>query len=239
MAVVEGCGFFVGARQHDFGTSAHAEGALVLVEGFGGELHALLEHEFVQLGQDGGIEADIVFYEDDLLHTTFFDVVIEIHFVFNQFDDGEQQIGVSQPAEDVFEVGKVFVLDARCDAVAEGGEYDQGDVLEAMFDAACDVEGVAVVSAGHDDDEVEGVAVEFSPGFGFCAYLRETWGIAQGECGIFVEEFLVYTSIVFEHKGVVGIGNEQHIEYAPRHEIDKRGVFEIELCELLFVEHTR
>ena len=111
-----------------------------------------------------------------MLHTTFFDVVIEIHFVFNQFDDGEQQIGVSQPAEDVFEVGKVFVLDARCDAVAEGGEYDQGDVLEAMFDAACDVEGVAVVSAGHDDDEVEGVAVEFSPGLRFLCLL----GVKRG-----------------------------------------------------------
>ena len=46
-------------------------------------------------------------------------------------------------------------------------------MLEAMFDAASDVEGVAVVSAWHHNDEVEGVAVEFSPGFGFCAYLRE------------------------------------------------------------------
>ena len=227
MAVVERCGFFVGARQHDFGTSAHAEGALVFVEGFGGELHALLQHEFVQLGQDGGIEADVVFYEDDLLHTAFFDVVVEIHFVFNQFDDGEQQIGVSQPAEDVFEVGEVFVLDARCDAVAEGGEYDKGNVLEAMFDAASDVEDVAVVSAWHHNDEVEGVAVEFSPGFGFCAYLREARRIAQGECGIFVEEFLIDAPVVFEHEGIVGIGNEEHIEDTPRHEIDKRGIFEI------------
>ena len=119
------------------------------------------------------------------------------------------------------------MLDARCDTVAEGGEYDKGDVLEAMFDATSDVEGITIIRAGHHNDEIEGVAVEFSPGFGFCAYLREARRIAQGECGIFIEELLVYTSIVFEHEGIVGIGNEEHIEDTPRHEIDKRGIFEI------------
>ena len=227
MAVVERCGFFVGARQHDFGTSAHAEGALVLIEGFRGKLHALLQHEFIQFGQDGGIKTDVVFDKNNLLHATFFDVVIEIHFVFYQLNDRQQQIGVSQPAEDVFKVGEVFVLDASCDAVAEGGENDKGDVLEAMFDAACNVEGVAIVCAWHHNDEIEGVAVEFSPGFSFCAYLREARRIAQGECGIFIEELLIDAPIVFEHEGIVGVGDEEHIEDTPRHEIDKRGIFEI------------
>ena len=227
VAVVEVDGFFVGAGEHDFRTSAHAKGALVFVEGFGGKLHALLQHEFVQLGQNRGIETDIVFDKNNLLHAPFFDVVIEIHLVFNQLDDGEQQIGVSQPTEYVFKVGKVFIFDARGDAVAEGGEHHEGNVLKLMLDASGNVEGVAIVCARHHNDEVERIALQFRPCLSLSAHLREARRIAQGECGIFIEEFLVNASIVFEHEGIVGIGDKEHIEDTPRHEIDKRGIFEI------------
>ena len=103
MRIVERGGFLVGARQSDLGTTAHAQGALVFIEGFGGKLPTLLQHKLVEFGQHGGIETNVVFDEQNELHSTLFDVVIEIHFVLEQLDDGEQQIGVAQPAEHVFE----------------------------------------------------------------------------------------------------------------------------------------
>ena len=100
-------------------------------------------------------------------------------------------------------------------------------MLESMLDTASDVEGVAIVCARHHDDEIKRITMQFCPCLSLCAHLGEARRITQGECGIFVEEFLVYTSVVFEHEGIVGIGDEEHIEDTPRHEIDKRGIFEI------------
>ena len=199
----------------------------MLIEGFGGKLHALLQHEFIQFGQDGGIETDVVFDKNDLLHATFFDVVIEIHFVFYQLNDGQQQIGVSQPTKHVFKIGEIFMLDARGDAVTERGEHNEGDMLESMLDASGDVEGVAIVCARHHDDEIKRIAMQFCPRLSLCAHLREARRIAEREGGIFIEKFLINAPIVFEHEGIVGIGDKEHIKDTPCHKIDKRGIFEI------------
>ena len=238
MCVVERGGFLVGARQSDLRTTAHAQRTLVLVEGFGGKLLTLLQDELIKLGQDGGVEPNVVFDEKDELHSTLFDVVIEVHLVLEQLDDGEEQIGVAQPAEHIFEGRKIFVLDARRDAVAEGGEHNDGDVLVARFDVAGDVEGVAVVRSGHDDDEVERVLPQFAPSLVGGAHLGEARRIAQREGGIFVEEFFVDASVVFEHESIVGVGDEQNIKDTPCHEIDERRIFQIELRKCFFVEHS-
>ena len=81
-------------------------------------------------------------------------------------------------------------------------------MLKLMLDASGNVEGVAIVCARHHNDEVERIALQFRPCLSLSAHLREARRIAQGECGIFIEEFLVYTSIVFEHEGIVGVGND-------------------------------
>ena len=238
MCVVERGGFFVGARQSDLRTTAHAQCALVLVEGFGGKLLTLLQDELIKLGQDGGVEPNVVFDENDELYSTLFDVVIEVHLVLEQLDDGEEQIGVAQPAEHIFEGRKIFVLDARTDAVTEGGEHNDGDVLVARFDVAGDVEGVAVVRSGHDDDEVERILPQFAPSLGGGAHLGEARRIAQREGGIFVEEFFVDAPVVFEHESIVGVGDEQNIKDTPCHEIDERRIFQIELRKCFFVKHS-
>ena len=234
MCVVERGGFLVGARQSDLRTTAHAQGAPVLVEGFGGKLLTLLQDELIKLGQDGGVEPNVVFDENDELHSTLFYVVIEVHFVLEQLDDGEEQIGVAQPAEHIFEGRKIFVLDARTDAVTEGGKHDDGDVLVARFDVAGDVEGVAVVRSGHDDDEVKRILPQFAPSLVGGAHLGEARRIAQREGGIFVEEFFVDAPVVFEHESIVGVGDEQNIKDTPCHEIDERRIFQIELRKCFF-----
>ena len=145
--------------------------------------------------------------------------MLEVHLVFDELDDGQQEFGVAQPAEDVFEDGEVFVLNAACDAVGEGGEYYDGDVGVGCLDVACDVEDVVVFGSGHTDDEVYADAFHLALAFFLVADLDKAGRKAQSELGVFGEDLFVYSTIVFEHEGVVGIGYEQDVEDASLHEV--------------------
>ena len=108
---------FVRACQNNLRTSAHTERTLVFVQGFGGKLLTLLQHELIQVGQDGRIETDGILYQQDHLYTHLFNIVFQVHLVLNQFDDGNQQIGISQPAEYIFKNTQVFVFHSLPDTV--------------------------------------------------------------------------------------------------------------------------
>ena len=61
--IIDGNGFFIISGQYDFGTSTHTQGTLVGVQCFSTELLALLQHKLVEVGQQGGIKPDAVFYQ--------------------------------------------------------------------------------------------------------------------------------------------------------------------------------
>ncbi|CDD51019.1 conserved domain protein [Bacteroides sp. CAG:875] len=157
--VIQVHGFLVRTGQHDFRTTAHAQRTLVLVQGFGGKLLALAEHELVEIGQHGRIEADRIFHEQNHLYANFLDVVLQVHLVLNQFDDGDQQVGISQPAEHVFKNAQVLVFHPFLDAMRKRSQHHQRQMGILPLDVAGNVEGVTIVRTRHADDQVEhGVA---------------------------------------------------------------------------------
>ncbi len=221
-AVEEPC-LFVAAGKDYLRTSAHAQHLELGVECLGGEEEALLEYEFIEVGEDGGVEPDAVFDEEYHLYACG-EVVFEVHLILDKLDDGEQEVGVAEPAEDVFEGTEVFVLHALRDTVGEGCEDDDGDVGELCLDVACDVEDVVVVGTRHTDDEVEAVLTEQGNDIALCGGTEETGRVAQSEFGVFVEYLLIDASVVFKHEGIVGVGYDEDVEDATLHEVDEVGV---------------
>jgi len=155
--------------------------------------------------------------------------VFQIHLVFYQFDDGYQQIGVTQPAEHVLESTQVLVGNAFGDAVAERGQYHYGNLLIQALDVACYVEALVISRSRHADDEVERYSGELGQCLLTGGYLGETWRIAQGKRSIFVEDFFVDASVVFQHESIIRISNQQDVENASRHEVGELRIFKIEL----------
>ena len=151
--------------QHDFWTSTHPESLQLRVERLSGKQETLLEHEIVEARQDGRIESDGVLHKHDHLHSRL-DVVVEIHLVLNEFDDGEEQFCVAQPAEHILKYGKVLILHPLCDAMAEWGEDHNRDFLVFRLDFASDVEHVAASGSRHADDEFKSGAFQFLFRFG-------------------------------------------------------------------------
>ena len=143
------------ARQDYLRPTAHAQGGTVRIERLGSEALALREDIAVERREDRRIEADAVFHQQNHLHTGLLDVVVEVHAVFDELDDGKDKVGVAQPAEHIVEDGHILVLDATGDAVREGGEHHAGDVGELRLDGMRHVEGVVVGRARHADDEVD------------------------------------------------------------------------------------
>ena len=96
------------ACQHNLWPAAHTQSFQLRVQGLGGKLQALLQHELVQIGQDAGVEAHVVLHHQDHLHARLH-VVLQVHLVLDQLDDAEQQLCVAQPAKHVFEGAHVLV----------------------------------------------------------------------------------------------------------------------------------
>ena len=100
-----------------------------------------------------------------------------------------------------------------------------------LLDFTGNVEGIAVVGTRHTDDQVEHGVAQLFPGF-FCREdLRETRGIAQTQVHIFIENLFVNAAVIFQHKRIVGIGNQQYVEYTLCHQVGKLRILEIQLTE--------
>ena len=159
--------------------------------------------------------------------------MVEIHLVLDELDDGHDEVGVAQPAEHVVEAAHVLVLHAPGDAMREGGEHHAGYLGEALLDGAGHGEGIVVGIAGHTDDEVDVGRLQHVLSLLDGRHLGEGGRIAQSELDIFVIDFLLNAAIVLEHKGIVGIGDNEYVVYATPHQVDERHVLKIKVAPLI------
>ena len=124
------------------------------VQCFSGKLQTLLQDELIEIGQQRGIESDAILDYENHLHTCC-QVVLQIHLVLNQFDDGQQKFCVTQPTEHILEHTQVFILHAASDTMRERSKHHNGQSRELSLDASGDVEHIVVGSSWHTDDEVK------------------------------------------------------------------------------------
>ena len=115
----------------------------------------MLQHKLVQAGQDAAVEAYAVFHHQNHLHAGALNIMLQVHLVLNQFDDGKEQFGVAQPAEHVFKCRQIFVLHASGNTVAEGSQHYDWGLRMFFLDGSCNLEYVIVLGGGHTDDEVD------------------------------------------------------------------------------------
>ena len=224
--------FVVGAGEDDLRTAALAQRGIVSGEGFRGEVPALREDVAVQVRQDGGIEADGVLHEQDHLHAHLADVMVDVHLVLHQLDDGQDEVGIAQPAENIVEDAQVLMLDTLRDAVGERCQHHAVDAGELRFHSSRHVESVIVGIARHADDQVDVYRAEYPGGLFGRRDLREGRRIAQPQLHVLVVDLLFHTSVVLEHEGIVGVGNNQDVVDTAHHQIDETDVLQIKIAPL-------
>ena len=161
-------GLLVGSGQHHLGSPALALCGSMGVQRLGGEVLRLRQDVVIQVGQHGGVEPDIVFHQHNHLHTRLLDVVLDVHLVFYELDDAQDEVGVAQPAEHVVEDGHVLVLYALGDAVREGCQHHTRHVGSHHLHVARYGEGVVVGIARHADHQVDVGGLQHAAGLFRC-----------------------------------------------------------------------
>ena len=154
VAVEELDGLLVVTGEHYLGSAAHSQTLLVLVEGLGREDQRLLEQELVDRRQYRRVEPHRVFDQQEHLHADFVDVV-GVFLVFDKLDNGQQQVHVAEPAEDVVDMAQVGVAQTPRHLLREGREHDDGYVGAQGLDSGGALDSLVNVYGGHGDDDVE------------------------------------------------------------------------------------
>ena len=221
------------ARKHHFGASAHSKCGGMAVERLGREAFALSQDVIIEVGKYGAVEAYAVLHKQQHLHIALLNVVVEVHFVLNEFYNRQYQVGISKPAEHVVEYRQVLVLHSFRDAVREWRQHHAMNLGKTSLDVARHRECVVVGIARHTYHKVDIHGAQHLIGFLRRAHLRERRRIAQSQLNVFVVYFLLNTSVVFKHEGVVGIGYDEHVVYASHHKIHERHVFQDKLAVFL------
>ena len=124
------------------------------VQGLGGDPLALNEYVAVEVGQDRAVEAHRVLHEEYHLNAGLLDVVLNVHLVLDELDDGEDKVGIAKPAEYIVEHRQVLILHAARDAVGERSQHYAMDVGETSLDVTGNGERIVVGIAGHTEHKV-------------------------------------------------------------------------------------
>ena len=85
---------------HEYlGTGPLTEYLLLLVKGIPYGFRILLQHQFIKERQVHGVVPDGIFHQEDALHARSKNVFRGIEAVFQQFDDGNDKVCGTVPAE--------------------------------------------------------------------------------------------------------------------------------------------
>ena len=81
--------------------------------------------------------------------------MFEVHLIFHQFDNRNQQVGIAQPAEYVFKCAQVFVDNPLCNTVTERSQDNDRNMFVFLFDVPPDIKTVIVSRTRHTDHQIE------------------------------------------------------------------------------------
>ena len=228
--IINGPRLLIVARQHHLGSSAHSQRGSMGVECLCGEVLTLHQNIIVEVGENGGVETNAILHQQDHLHAALADVVVNIESVLDELDDGEDEVGVAQPAEHIVEDAQILVLHTARDAVAERGEHHAGDRCETGLDGTRHVESIIVCIAWHANDKVYADRTKYLLCLLDRRNLRKRGRIAQAKARVFIINFLLHASVILQHEGVIGVSDDEDVVDAAHHEIDERDVFHDEFA---------
>ena len=161
----------------------------------------------------------------------------QIHTVLDKLYDGEYEVGVAQPTEDIVEDAQIFILNAARDTMTERRKDDTMNVGILVFDGPCDIKGVIVSVSRHANHQVDVDRFQHILRFLNGTHLRERRRIAQTQFHILIVNLLFHTPVVLKHERIVWVCHDEHIIYTPHHQVDERHILKYKLipfCRYLF-----
>ena len=211
--------------KHHLRTATHTHHGFVGVERLGGEALRLPQNEIIERGEYRRIEAHRVLHQQYHLNAHLRNIVVGIHFVFNQFDDCHQQVHVAQPTEHIVHSREILVLQAARHLTRKRREHHKRHIGVKSLEVFRLHEGFAHIHTRHCDNQVELLHTYGGESLIVVRHSRHTRGRRQVERHVFKENLFLHAPIFLHHKRIVGGSDEQHIGDMLTHQVVKRRVF--------------
>ena len=225
-------GFLIGGSQHHLGTASLALCCGMRIQRFRREVLRLLQDIVIEVRQDAGVEADVVLHQQNHLHTGLADVMLNVHLIFYQLDDGEDEVRVAQPTEHIVEGCHILILDALGDTMRERCQHHNRDIGGHFLDVASYGKRIVVGITRHTDDQVDVRFLQHLVGLLGGRNLCERRRITESQIDVLGKNLLIHTSVILQHEGIVGVGHYQHIEDTACHQVHERHVLQEKVIEL-------
>ena len=210
IALIDLHGVLVVGRQKYLRAGTLALNLLLLVVGIFQKLTVLQQHKLVDRRQIGRVVANRVLNQQNRLHTALQDILVGIHSVLNQLDDGDDQVGIAVPAEDVVESRAILLLDTAIDILREAGQQHHRHLRIALLDDAREGKHIGLTHVVHRQNEVEStLRFEAFERFGGRTDTRQRGGITHIEVHILLIDLRLDVAVLFEDIAVVAATNEQ------------------------------
>ena len=216
---VEPEGFVVAGGEQDLRAGPLAQHLLLFVEGVLQKPGVLEQEQLVELGQVGRVEADRILDQQNGLHAPFENVLVGVHLVLHEFDDGRDELRVAVPAEYGVEPRAVLLLDAAVDVLREAGQQRHGNLGPPFADDPPEPEHVGFAHVVHGQDEVEpGLPLQPFERLAGRAYPREGGRVRHVQIEVLPVDLLLDVSVLLEDVAVVAAADEQDLVYAALHQ---------------------
>jgi len=105
----------------------------MLIQSLGREYLRLFQYEFIKVRQNRRIETNRIFYQQDHLDTYRIYILLSIHFIFYQFDDSQQKIGIAKPAEYIIDTTEILITDPPRYFLRERGQHHDRNIGINVF----------------------------------------------------------------------------------------------------------
>ena len=210
ISVIKLLGFFQTGSHQNLRTSPFAEQLLLLIERISEGGMILLQKQFIQHGKVSGIVANRILHEQDGTHFALKNIVLCVELIFQQFDDGDNEVRLIVPAEIIIHrLLVLLVLDAFIHLSGEVGEQNERAVRHQLFHLSRKIKDARGCSIIHSYHRVVMMPIlhEFERLFRrLCT--ADSRRVAQVKLEVFLRNLLFDATIFFKRKLVVVVAHQ-------------------------------
>ena len=180
----------------------------------------MLQHQTIDSRQVGRIIADRILNQQDRLHPDPENIVIGIHPILNQFDNGQNQIGISVPTKDIVNGGTIFMFNAAINIFRIVDQQHERQISMQSFQLLGKMEHIQISDIKHTDHQVEIIPLfEYLNRFSGTTYTRKRWRVTQIQLHVFAVDLDFESSVFFKGICIVTTANQQNTANTATHQI--------------------
>ncbi len=215
-------GFLIRAAEQNLGPRHRSEEFVREVDAFGNQPLGLVEKLRIQNWQQRRVIVDIVFDEKYRLDADQPRVMVDIHPVFEMFDDADNQPEIALPDKDAVERGRVVVRFEVFQLPAVVCQQNDGDLDAGLPRKLGQPHGGHILDMQRRQDEIEPpLLFRQRDGLFPARYPCQLRRMAQIQALILVADELIEAAVFFEKIEIVKAGDKKDVSDSVAHQVLK------------------